>query len=89
MKTIKVNNNTWIELETGFYSVQKHKGTKYLLAAGDVDDVLNDNVCEVEDLTDLTDKQYSDLSEALFELFGVKLNGEQGRKFRSVVSWEN
>ena len=85
----RFNKKLWCMSEVGCFSVQEWEGRKYLMGSSSVEDIADRNICEVEDLTDLTDKQYSDLSDALFVLFGVKLNGEQGKKFRSVVTWEN
>tara|TARA_Y100000593_G_C4123158_1_gene243708 strand:- start:305 stop:565 length:261 start_codon:yes stop_codon:yes gene_type:complete len=86
MNKIKIKNTIWLKLETGFYSVQKHKGTKYLLAGYDMEEILDDNVCDVECLADLTKKQYRELEIALKSTFNVELNN-QGLTNRSLVTF--
>ena len=86
-QTFSSRDEMWCEFEFGFFSVQEWQGRKYLMGAADLDDVHNNNFCEVEDLTDLSEEQYLELSEMLHLEFGHRLDGKQGRINRETVSW--
>ena len=86
-QTFSSRDELWCVCELGFFSVQEWQGRDWLMGAAHIDDVYDNNFCEVEDLTDLSEEQYLELSEMLHLEFGHRLDGQQGRINRGIVSW--
>ena len=64
-----------LKTELGYYSVQKWKGVDWLIYYAELDDVKNDNGCDVTDLYDLTENDYNSLDTLLKDNFNYNLNG--------------
>ncbi len=67
-----MNKLKWVETIHGFYTVDDN----CLLFAGDENDILEDNLCEVSDMSDLTTKEYNNVSKILLDSFNYELNGQ-------------
>lgn len=65
-------NLNWIKTRYGFYATDDD----CLIFACDENDIIEDNICEVQDMTSFTEEEYNELSEILLKKLNYKLNGQ-------------
>jgi len=67
-----MNNLNWVRTDYGFYAVDDDT----LMFAYEENDIFEDNICEVSDMTGLSDQEYNEVSEILLNTFNYELNGQ-------------
>ncbi len=67
-----MNKLNWIKTKYGYYAVYENT----LMFAYEYNDIVEDNVCEVSDMTGLTKKEYNEVSEILLKTFNYELKGQ-------------
>ena len=67
-----MNNLNWVRTDYGFYTVDDDT----LMFACEENDIFEDNICEVSDMTGLTSQEYNEVSEILLNTFNYELNGQ-------------